>query len=165
MRKAVRSLALTFIAFAVWAIEPGDYYVTAPELNERSAPGGGEVLNRVDKGQKLTVYRVQGEWALVTAPGYQERWVTTKGLAKEKPALPAAAPIPKQLQDPRIAADAIPKPGQYGHSQHDVDLLWKGANMMLKKGKCLSIDYGSKSSSKPGIYYVSCGSRNEFFTE
>ena len=158
-------LFLAIMVSASYASELGDYYVNAPVLNERTAPTTGKIVNRIYKGQKVTVYSTQGLWAQISSPSYEQRWVSMKYLTREKPELPKAKDIPNNLKDPRIASSAIPKAGQYGLTEKDVEILWKGANLMLKKGRCSKIEYADKSTKKANTYYVNCGSRNVFFTE
>jgi uncharacterized protein YgiM (DUF1202 family) len=159
------------ILFAAYMVAPlqaselGEYYVTAPVLNERTAPETGEIVNRIYKGQKVTVYSVKGEWARISSFDYEPRWVSMKYLLREEPELQKAKEIPESLKDPRIAKGAIPKAGQYGLTEKDVEILWKGANLMLKKGRCSQVEYADKSTKKANTYYVNCGSQNIFFTE
>ena len=73
MKRILLSAAL-LLALPSWAAElTGDYYVNVEVVNERLAPENGEVVNRLYRGQKLTVYEVHNGWGLVTAPGYQAR--------------------------------------------------------------------------------------------
>lgn len=74
--------------------------------------------------------------------------------------------IPEHWRDPRIEDDAIPTVGQHGHTRHDVDVLWRGANWVLKTGRCSQIDYAARSMLQPGEYFVGCsGGRTISFTE
>lgn len=143
----------------------GEYYVTAPVTEERLSPShDAEIVNRIYLQQKVTVYRIEGEWALVTEPRWQPRWVTYKHLSRTKPERPTAQPVPQELQDPRIERGALPQVGEFGLTQEDINILWKGANLMLKQGRCTRVVSGDKSTSKPNTYYVSDGPRNYYFT-
>lgn len=160
-------VVLLFLIIPITSVQAaglGDYYVNVPVLNERATPGG-KIVNRIYKGQKVTVYFIKGSWAQVVTPGYKQRWVSMKHLVKKRPKPAKANNIQKNLKDPRIMKDAIPKVGQYGLTKKDVDILWKGANLMLKKGRCSKIHYADKSLNKANTYYVNCGSRNIFFTK
>lgn len=146
------------------ASKAGSYYVVVPVLEERSAPNGA-IVNRIYRGQRVDVTDIRGGWARVTGLQHDPRWVVAAGLSSKKPKdLPQkASPAAK---DVRIAPDAIPKVGQGGMTQRDVDILWRGAAYMLKTGKCSRVEYGDKSGSRPGTYYVNCGGpQNVFFTE
>jgi len=87
----------------------GDYYVTASVLNERTAPISGQVINRIYRGQKLTVYEVRNGWGLVTTPGFVERWVSMEHLARERPPEPQEESSLAIKNDPRIEPNAIPR--------------------------------------------------------
>lgn len=139
---------------------PRDYWVKAQVTEERDAPNG-RVLNRVYVGQKLTVYLVDGEWGLVTEPGWQPSWVRLEDLSQTAVASPPAS----VMDDPRIAKEAIPGVGADGHSARDVELLKRGAKWALDTGRCKRVDYANKSVNKPGTYFVMCESKNVFFTE
>jgi hypothetical protein len=144
---------------------PGEYYVTAPVTEERLSPSlDGKVVNRIYLQQKVTVYRIAGEWALVTEPGWQPRWVICEHLSRATPELPTAQLVAQELQDPRIERGALPQVGEFGLTQEDIHILWKGANLMLKQGRCTRVVSGDKSTSKPNTYYVSDGPRNYYFT-
>jgi hypothetical protein len=143
----------------------GEYYVATPVTEERLSPSlDGKIVNRIYLQQKVTVYRIAGEWALVTEPRWQPRWVICKHLSRAKPELPAAQPVPQELQDLRIERGALPQVGEFGLTQEDINILWKGANLMLKQGRCTRVVSGDKSTSKPNTYYVSDGPRNYYFT-
>lgn len=121
------------------------------------------MLNRIYIGQKqkVTVYRTDGEWALVTEPRYQPRWVKLADLSS----MPIASPRATAVDDPRIAKDAIPGVGADGHTAKDVEVLKRGAKWALDTGRCKRVEYGNKSTSKPGTYFVMCENRNAFLAE
>jgi hypothetical protein len=147
------------------ATKPGSYYVIVPVLEERTAPNG-PVANRIYRGQRVDVTDVRAGWARVTGLEYDPRWVRAASLSAKRPAELPQTPIAASLQDSRIAPDAIPKVGQRGRTQRDVDIMRKGALYMLRTGKCSRIEYADKSGSRPGTYYVNCGGpQNVFFTE
>jgi hypothetical protein len=153
----------SFVAWPVMAQELGDYYVNADVLNERTAPDGS-VINRIYRGQKLTVYEIRDGWAQTVAPGFVERWVLFKHLSRQAPS-PVSQEGVEALGDPRIADDAIPKAGDFGLSKNDVNVIWRGAKHMLDTGECSRIALGDKSISKPNTYYVTCeDATNHFFT-
>ena len=142
----------------------GDYYVAVSTLNVRSAPRTGEVVNRLHLRQKVTVSAIDNGWGRITPANATPRWVSMEYLTRTRPQLPESKPVPQKLRDPRIAKDAIPKVGENGLTQTDVDILWKGANWALRTGKCSRIEYADKSVSRTNTYYVNCGGRNVFFT-
>ena len=156
-------VALTLAAPAS-AQELGDYYVGVPVLNERAAPKTGEVVNRIYRGQKVTVYEIRDGWAQIDTPGFEERWVIFKSLTRERPAELSQEGV-ASVDDPRIEPDAIPHVGDNNLSKEDVNLLWRGAKHMLDTGACTRIVLGDKSISKRNTYYVTCeDSTNHFFT-
>jgi hypothetical protein len=147
------------------ATRPGSYYVAVPVLEERTAPEG-PVVNRIYRGQRVDVTQVRAGWARVTDLQYDARWVRAASLSTKRPPDLPQKPVPASLRDPRIEKDAIPKAGEGGLTQRDVDVLWKGAAYMLRTGRCSKVTLAHKSVSRPGTYYVSCGgSQNVFFTE
>lgn len=159
-------LSVLSLPFVTAAAQSGKYYVIRDTLVEMSAPGGGSIVNRLYYGQGLTVTSVNGKYARVTEPQFVGRWVEFAGLSKARPAPKPQKPVPKSQQDPRIDKDAIPKVGDGGLSQRDVDILWRGANYFLKIGKCSRVDLADKSLSRPNTYYINCGGpQNIFFTE
>ncbi|ATE62754.1 SH3 domain-containing protein [Thauera sinica] len=164
------SLAVSGSAFAQ-ASKPGTYYVKEAALEERLAPSAsGSVTNRIYRRQKVEVFEIKDGWARVSKyyDGAVEgkasqvaRWVLASGLSSTQP---AELPQPSIQSDPRIAKDAIPKVGQHGLTEQDVQILHKGALRFLNSGKCSRVEYGDKSTSKANTYYVNCGGPNLFFT-
>ena len=73
--------------------------------------------------------------------------------------------IPDAWTDPRIDESGMPSVGQFGLTEKDVEILWRGANLMLDRGRCARVYYADKSVSKANTFYVNCGARNVFFTE
>lgn len=66
------------------------------------------------------------------------------------------------------SADAIPNPGEYNLTKADVDILWKGAKLVLDSQDCGTVTVADKSVSKKDTYYVTCSSgraHNVFFTK
>jgi hypothetical protein len=166
MKRLILSLSVLLIPFASASAQSGQYYVNRDTLAEMSAPGGGSIVNRIYYGQGVTVSGVTGKYARVTEPKFVGRWVEFAGLSKTRPAPKAQKLVPKSQQDPRIGKDAIPKVGDGGLSQRDVDILWRGANYFLKTGKCSRVELANKSTSRTNTYYVNCGGpQNIFFTE
>ncbi|WP_342238097.1 hypothetical protein [Inquilinus sp. OTU3971] len=165
MKRIILVAALALGSMPSQAAElTGDYYVKVEVVNERLAPENGEVVNRIYRGQKLTVYEVRRGWGLVTAPGYQARWVKLSNLSRERPEVAQWEP-PAELKDSRIAAGSFVVPGEYGLSEDDVLTLWRGANMMLQNGTCNYVEGGDKSVSKANQYYIFCEGDNHFFTK
>jgi len=162
--------AASVTAFAQ-ATKPGTYYVKEPVLDERlEASSKGKSTNRIYHRQKVDVLEIKGDWARVSAyydgevegkTGKVARWVLASGLSAQRPSEP---PQPKTPNDPRIAKDAIPKVGEGGLSEKDVQILYKGALKFLNSGKCSRVELGDKSTSRPNTYYINCGGPNLFFT-
>lgn len=133
-------------------------YVEPLETEERSAPDG-PVVNRIYRGQRLDIYAVEGDWARVTAPNFDPRWVRTSDLTDAPPAEPDRSAT---AGDPRLAA--LPGVGDYGHTEADVEALRAGALQLLNSGQCSRIDDANKSVSVAGVYFINCGEdSNRFF--
>lgn len=147
----IGSIVLAMSTVAVGAAEYGKHYVLVPILNERSGPGTGfPVVNKVYKGDALTVRERQDGWARVTPDGFKERWVFGQLISKTKP---TAAPQPKLYEDPRIGG--APEAGGY-MTDADIKRWYAGAKKVLDSGRCSKIDWGDKSTRGDGSYYVVC---------
>lgn len=144
----------------------GTFYVIAPVAEERSGPLGiGAPLNKIYRGQRVTVYRRVNNWALVSPEGFEQRWVDLQLLARDKPRAAAPGATTTVSLDPRIAQDAIPSVGENGLTAYDVDILRRGAAKFLESGRCTHVAYADKSVSRPNTYYLNCGGPvNVFFT-
>ena len=166
-------IILTMIATETYsqATKPGEYFVKVPMLEERLEPSmKGTSTNKIYLRQRVEVFEIKDGWARVSnfydgtaegKTGKVARWVEAKGLSDKRPAEPAQSSVPN---DPRIDKDAIPKVGQGGLSEKDVQILYKGALKLLNSGKCSKVELGDKSTSKPNTYYINCGGPNIFFT-
>ena len=168
---AILILGLSGVAFAQ-ATKPGTYYVKESVLEERLAPSAnGSVTNRIYRQQKVEVFEIKSGWARVSKyydgaiegkSGQVARWVPASGLSSSRP---AELPQPYLPTDSRIAKDALPKVGQNGLTEQDVQILYKGAVKFLNAGNCARVEYGDKSTSKANTYYINCGGpTNIFFT-
>ncbi len=164
-------LSAASVAASAQATKPGTYYVSVPVLDERLAPSSqGTSTNKIYIRQKVEVLEIKGDWARVSKyydgkvegkAGEVARWVQASGLSQQRPSEPRQ-PAPQTV--PRIAKDAIPKVGQGGLSQKDVQILYKGALKFLNSGQCSRVELGDKSTSRPNTYYINCGGANLFFT-
>jgi len=153
------------------ATKPGSHYVKESVLEERLAPSNSSnVTNRIYRSQKVEVFEIKNGWARVSKyydgavegkSGQVARWVLASGLSTNQPAELKQPSLPA---DPRIAKDALPKVGQSGLTEQDVQVLHKGALKYLNSGKCSRVEYGDKSTSKANTYYINCGGPNIFFT-
>lgn len=146
----------------------GDYWVKTDVATEHSSPGG-PVVNRVYYRQKFTVYEKRGDWYRTVEDGFTPRWTRASELTDTPPPERPRYDGPAEHQDSRIAADAIPNPGEYGLTRADIDIIRKGAKLVLQtRPDCTEITTADKSVSKPNTYYVTCrigGSvQNVFFT-
>lgn len=136
-------------------------YVTVNEAEERDAPNGTTV-NRIYRGQRVDVAEAQGEWVRVTKDGFDPRWVRIADLSKEKPPEVSQPQLPAGLDDARLGA--IPKVGEYGHTEADVLALRTAALELLNSGQCAKIEDANKSVNVAGVYYLNCGeASNRFF--
>lgn len=173
MKKSIALIILSMIVTSTYsqAIKPGFYFVKEPMLEERLEPSlRGTSTNKIYYRQKVEVFEIKEGWARVSKfyDGTLEgklwkvaRWVDATGLSDKRPAEMAQPAVP---QDPRIAKDAIPKVGQGGLSEKDVQILYKGALKFLGSGRCSRVELGDKSTSRPNTYYINCGGSNLFFT-
>ena len=147
------------------ADDPNAYYVLTDTAEERAGPNDqAAVVNRIYRGQKLTVYDSSGRWVRITEPRFDARWVDRTKLSTTRPPTLPQPDIPAESQDERIAADAIPKVGEDGLTADDVRILWRGAKQMLDTKQCSKVEYAAKSTTREGTYYVNCGGENIFFT-
>jgi len=144
------------------------YWVNVNQSSQYSSPGGA-VVNRVYFGQRITVHERRGEWLRTTADGFDERWTRASDLTSERPAERPDYDGPAEFRDARIAPDAIANPGQYGLTRADIDIIRKGAKLVLQsRPDCDQIEDSDKSGSRANTYFVTCrmGGRTEnvFFT-
>jgi hypothetical protein len=140
---------------------PNTYFVVVDVTDERTAPGGGEVENRIYRGQRVEVTDRQGEWARVTGLQYTPRWVRASHLSREHPGTLPQPDLAPDLNDPRIRIGTV---GEYGLTEADVRALRTAGARLLASGECGVIEDGAPSSSYAGVYYVNCGENfNRFF--
>ncbi len=170
-------------------------WVTADSLNRRSCPAEVcPVVGTLFFGESAQVLEQRGEWVRITKHyqdfgcaqhgkaefvkkgskncllehGYKSdgsfaEWVHRGFLSNVRPIDKSQPQLTDQLTDPRIKG--IPKVGEYGNTERDILILRKGALKMIESGRCQEVEYGDKSSSRAGYYYVNCGGpRNLFFT-
>ena len=141
-------------------------WVKAEVATEHTSPGG-PVVNRIYYRQKLTIYEKRGAWYRTTQDGFSPRWTRASLLTDTQPPEKPDYAGPPEFADSRIAPDAIPNPGEDGLTRRDVDIIRKGAKMvLLTRPGCGRIELGDKSVSKPNTYYVTCSGfgQNVFFT-
>nr|WP_316629648.1 hypothetical protein [uncultured Brevundimonas sp.] len=146
----------------------GSYWVSGDVATEHSSPGGA-VVNRVYYRQKLTAYERRDGWVRTTQDGFTPRWTRLSQLTDTQPPEKPAYAGPADYADDRIMPDAIPNPGEDGLTRADIDIIRKGAKMVLQtRPDCAQIELGDKSVSRANTYYVMCsvnGSvENVFFT-
>lgn len=146
----------------------GTYWVSGDQATEHSSPGGS-VVNRVYYRQKLIAYERRDGWVRTTEAGYTPRWTRLSQLTDTQPPEKPAYAGPAGYADERIMPDAIPNPGEDGLTRADIDIIRKGAKMVLQtRPDCARIELGDKSVSRSNTYYVMCsvnGSvENVFFT-
>lgn len=148
---------------------PVDYWVKGDQATEHARPGG-PVSNTIYYRQKVTVYERQGEWVRTTEDRAEPRWTLASELTDTRPPERPVYKGPAGSENGRIAADAIPSPGENGLTRADVDILWRGANLVLTaRPECSRIDLADKSVSRSDTYYVTCNvdgaPQNVFFTK
>ncbi len=128
------------------------------------------VVATLERGDEVNVLEERRGWGRITPfkPASAEglsgkkkvaRWIQLRNLTNEKP-----APLPQSAcEHPNIDPDALPKKGPGGISEEEADLLCRGALYYLESGQCERVQYGDKSLSKPGSFFVNCGGDNLFF--
>lgn len=151
------------------AASPSSRYVVE-QVQERLGPSQeAPTTNTLYRQQKVDVYETKAGWARVSPfydgevegmAGDVARWVPLSSLSEKRP---TDMPQPVTPSDPRIAG--IPKVGEGGLTKRDVQLLHAAAQYFLETGKTQQIEYGDKSLSRPGVYYLNFGGpSNHFFT-
>ncbi len=147
---------------------PSTQYVIVEVAEVRLAPdAGAEVTNRSYKGQAEEVYETKNGWARVSPyydgevegkSGQVARWIASKSLDTKRPADPKGLHISK---DPRISLPLAPGDGL---NERDVLILHAAARYYLEIGLAKLIEFGDKSVSKAGVYYLNFGEpQNHFF--
>lgn len=135
-------------------------FVARTEIDVKDAPDGATV-NQFYRGQRLEIFSTEGEWVRITSLSHDPRWVRRSDLSQTQPG-PLLQPGGAGADDPRLAA--LPRVGEYGHSEADVLALRAGARELLASGACSRIDDANKSVNASGLYYVNCGEvSNRFF--
>ncbi len=167
-------IIITLLIFSISAVNAetittGNYYVTANSLNVRLSPqSDGKISNKIYRQQKVNVFEIKLGWARISKyydgstegiSGQVARWISKKYLTKKRPQDREQLTL---KTDPRI--NGLPKVGQYGATKRDVYILYAAAHHYLKTGLCKNVEYGDKSASKKGVYYLNCGGpKNLFF--
>lgn len=161
------SLCLTGAAQAEWATSRIAVHV-GPNPSS-TAP----IATHLNRGEAVKVLQVQKGWARISS--YREpkseglrgkkkvaRWVSMRHLSEVQPApLPALA-----CEHPDIAPNALPKAGPgLGMTREEAAILCRGARHLLATDRCARVEYGDKSLSRPGAFFVNCGGPNLFFSE
>ena len=90
------------------------------------------VVNRVYYRQKLTAYERRDGWVRTTQDGFTPRWTRLSQLTDTQPPEKPAYAGPADYADDRIMPDAIPNPGEDGLTRADIDIIRKGAKMVLQ---------------------------------
>jgi hypothetical protein len=150
------------------AITQGSHYVTADKLNVRLSPNAeGTITNKIYRQQKVDVKEVRNGWARISdyyngvaegVEGMVARWVSAQHLSLETP---SDMPQPELPADPRIKE--LPRVGEYGATERDVEILYAAATHYLNIGRCQKIMFGDKSVDKPDTYYLNCGEAQNLF--
>ena len=160
-------LPLAVAVRAEWASTRATVYIgpwpssTDPVVDHLKRGDPVSVLERQSGFARITPYVKPKEVGL---KGRRKvaRWVSLRQLTEVQPlALPKA---PCEHKD--IAPNAFPMAGPgHGLSFKEGELLCRGALAILARDDCKQIEYGDKSLSKPGAFFVNCGASNIFFSE
>ncbi|MFO0857590.1 MAG: hypothetical protein U0640_09580 [Phycisphaerales bacterium] len=161
--------------------KPETYFIASKVEEERLAPSlNGSVTNRIYRGQAVVVYEVRPGWARISqgypvdsemadkvafasgtvevTDGKVARWVRSTSLSKVKPDLEQKIVLPA---DARIKE--LPNVGDHGLRERDVLILHAAARYFLDTNKLSRVDWGDKSVTKPGMYYLMEDAKNHFF--
>ncbi len=147
-------------------------YVSGDSLNVRyCASTDCCIANRLGFNAPVSIQEKRGNWVRIS--GFYD--ISLEGAACQKPGPYQAAHwvaydfLSHQPQrdtafygsgqntggpDPRIRG--IPRVGDYGLTQSDLQVIMDYASLLLNKGICNGIDAGNKSVSREGTYYVAC---------
>jgi hypothetical protein len=141
---------------------PANSFYVLERTEERLGPSKkAKVTNTLDRQQVLEVFERREGWARVSPyydgevegqNGRVARWVPSRTLSKTRP---------KDLVQPRISDDprvaGIAKAGEGGLKRRDVEVLHAAARYYLQTGRARRVEYGDKSASKPGVYFLNVG--------
>ena len=149
---------------------PSDSYVQTRSIVVLAPRDNAKETNRLDAGQKVTVYEFRGNWARISdwydgaaegESGQVARWLLIDQLGPQRP-----APVsqPSWPVDPRI--QGLPRVGQGGLTKREVALLYAASQFYLESGTATRVEYGDKSVTRDGVYYLNFGGNsNHFFRE
>lgn len=144
------------------------YYVKNISVKVRLSPdSNGKITNTIYRRQAVDVMELQNGWARVSdyydgqiegKSGNLARWIPYNSLAKKRP---QKLKLRKFMVEKPHRIDGIPKVGQHGLTERDVQILYAAAKYYLETGKASQIVYGDKSVKRPGIYYLNFNNTNE----
>ncbi len=170
--RQMRQLLIALWVFGLAAPAQSEWATTRVSIH--MGPWGSStdpVVGHLDRGDEVRVQEELQGWARIS--GYQSakdvglkgrrkvaKWVQARHLTTDQP-----TPLPTACEHPDIAPNALPMggPGR-GITVKEADILCRGAIHMLETGRCQRVEYGEKSMSRPGSYFVNCGGPNIFFT-
>lgn len=168
MKKVTLAVFIAFFTISVAhaeATSPGDYYVTANNLNVRLAPNKtGKITNALYMRQKVDVLQVKDGWARISRyydggveglSGEVARWVFAKYLSTNRPAEEQVT----SLNSP--VAKAIKSSDDFSKYQ---SVFFSASDKLVKSGKCTLGDFKEvggwwrSTSYKPKpVYFTYCG--------
>jgi len=176
MHQRFAVLLIPLLMSPFWVPVPaGAEWITAPvEVHVGPWPSStAPVVDRLSRGDSVEILEEKNGWARISRyqPAAEEglkgrrkvaRWVSLVHLSKDEP-----TPLPTSAcDDPNIAPGALPQGGPgHGITVEEAATLCRGARHMLKSTSCARVEYGDKSLSRPGFFFVNCGGDNLFFTE
>ena len=136
-----------------------DFWVWVDELNVYSSPAG-QPINRLYKGQKVQVRKLERNWGRISEDGFDDRWVLMGGLSRVRPDS-KFADIPGSWIRPNIRS--LPTQTGSGLRESDIRLIWAGANLLIDKNPQIEIVDGDKSVSRVDSYYVLTSDSEKFY--
>ena len=169
-----RSLALA-LAFSLGSVSPAAAEWARTRINVHAGPSPSAtapVVATLERGDEVDVLEERRGWGRISPFKHPSsegqkgrkkvaRWIQLRNLTNEKP-----TPLPQSAcEHPNIDPEALPKKGLGGISEEEAELLCRGALHYLESGQCERVEYGDKSLSRPGYFFVNCGGDNLFFRE
>ena len=180
-------VALALAAHSSRALEPGWYAVNAKQLNVRLAPApDAQVVIRLERGAKVRVFQVAGQWARVSdyydgkrhgLSGMVARWVAARFLGDSNATTPARSkPQPRptpaaKTNDTGLLAAVVAKSEDFATHR---TLFVSTAQRLIDSGTCTLADFRSSGgwtrdvAVEPPTYFTFCapgGKRKSVFLD
>ena len=113
--------------------QPAPRYVKAEAVNVRGGPGvSNSIVTVLNLGTEVSIYVTKGDWARISGPGQQEKWIYAPLLQDNKPQ-PVKAADKQTADKPRKEASA--KPDSQQTHEPDATPLKKPEHPTVQKEK------------------------------